>query len=134
MKQEMLFLCSGMLKLASLSPLEGGNVAGKPEFHTYQLNLNLWSACSHCKIFDEQRGTLKILNSVGLVISWLVKKCRERSIISCQSSSLVRYLCPPSLTDLTRVENNHRGRTDSTAVTGDRSQEVITLCYTMERC
>lgn len=32
--QEML-LCSGMLRHRSLSPLEGGNVAGKPEFHTY---------------------------------------------------------------------------------------------------
>lgn len=83
----MLFLCSGMLRHHSLNPLDGGNVAGKPEFHTYSLSPNLWSACSHCKIFDEQRGMFKILNSVGLVISSLIKKCREQSIISCQSGS-----------------------------------------------
>lgn len=71
-----------MLMHHSLSPPEGGNVAGELEFHTYSLNPNLWSACSHCKIFDEQWGMFKILNSDGLVISSLIKKCREQSIIS----------------------------------------------------
>lgn len=83
----MLLSCPGMLRHPSLRPLEGRNVAGKPEFHTYSLSPNLWSACSHCKIFDERRGMFKILNSVGLVISWLINKCGEQSIISCQSGS-----------------------------------------------
>ncbi|CAK6956289.1 Hypothetical predicted protein [Scomber scombrus] len=43
----------------------------------------------------------KILNSDGLVISSLIKKCREQSIISCQSGSPVG----PQLVCLGRLAN-----------------------------